>query len=174
MMLQSLSRWVLPCFILTILVYGSFKRVRVYEVFIQGAEDGLHTGIRLFPYLLAIFAALAVFRSSGALTLFLRFLSPLADLFGVPKELIPLAILKPLSGSAALGYMGELIQKYGPDSPIGRLASAVQGSTETTLYVLTVYLGAIGIRHPGHLLAVGLLADAAAFATAVLVITYAF
>lgn len=172
-MLQSLSRWVLPCFILIILVYGAFKRVRVYEVFIQGVDDGLRTGIRLFPYLLAIFSALAVFRSSGALSLFLRVLSPLAELIGVPQELIPLAVLKPLSGSAALGYMGELIQKYGPDSLIGRLASAVQGSTETTLYVLTVYLGAIGIRRPGHLLVVGLLADAAAFATAVLLITYA-
>lgn len=169
-MIQAVSRWILPAFILTILVYGLVKRVKVYEVFIQGVEDGLKTGVRLFPYLLAIFTALAVFRASGAMDGLLHGLTPLAKLFKIPREIFPLAILKPMSGSAALGYMGEIIQKYGPDSLVGRMASAVQGSTETTLYVLTVYLGSIGIRRPGHLLAVGLIADVVAFAVALLMV----
>lgn len=170
-MIQNLSRWILPAFILFILIYGMVKKVKVYEVFIQGVEDGLKTGVNLFPYLLAIFTALAVFRSSGAMDGVLRLLTPLANLLGIPREIFPLTILKPMSGSAALGYMGELIQKYGPDSLLGRMASAVQGSTETTLYVLTVYLGAIGIRRPGHLLAVGLIADAVALSVALLMVS---
>lgn len=169
-MIKGLSRFILPGFILIILVYGFLKRIKVYEVFIQGVEDGLRTGLRLFPYLLAIFTALAVFQSSGAMDLVLRGLTPLANLLHIPREIFPLALLKPMSGSAALGYMGELIQKYGPDSLVGRMASAVQGSTETTLYVLTVYLGSVGIRRPGHLLAVGLIADVVALTVALLLV----
>lgn len=172
MFFQTFSLWTMPLFILVILIYASVRKVKVYEVFIQGVEDGLRTGVRLFPFLLAIFTALAVFRVSGAMSIFLNLVSPLASTVGIPREIIPLAILKPLSGSAALGYMGELLQKYGPDSVIGRMAAAVQGSTETTIYVLTVYLGAIGIKKPQHLLAVGLLADWAAFATALLLVSF--
>lgn len=166
-MMGSLSHWIIPGFLITVLIYAAFKRVKLYELFIQGAEDGLRTGVRLFPYLLAIFTALAVFRASGAMEYFLGLISPLAKLLGVPREIFPLAFLKPLSGSGALGYMGEIIQKQGPDSPAGRMASAVQGSTETTLYVLTIYLGSIGIRKHRHLLAVGLIADVVAFTVAI-------
>lgn len=171
-MFQTISVWTMPLFILFILIYAASRKVHVYEVFIQGVEDGLRVGVRLFPFLLAIFTALAVFRASGAMNIFFKMVSPLANFLGVPREIFPLAVLKPLSGSAALGYMGELLQKYGPDSSIGRMAAAVQGSTETTLYVLTVYLGAVNIRKPRHLLAVGLISDLAAFVTALLLVSY--
>lgn len=172
MLFHAVSVWTMPLFILLILVYAFSRKVRVYEVFLQGVEDGLQVGVRLFPFLLGIFTALAVFRSSGAMDLLLNLTAPLAKLAGLPREIVPLLVLKPLSGTAALGYMGELLQKHGPDSVIGRMAAVVQGSTETTFYVLTVYLGAIGIKKPQHLLAVGLLADWAAFAAAIILVNF--
>jgi spore maturation protein B len=169
-MIESLSRWVLPVFIFFILTFAATKGTKVYEVFLKGAEDGLRTGLRIFPYLLAIFTALAIFRTSGAMDLFLHSLTPLSQRLGIPREILPLTVLKPLSGSGALGYMGEIIQKYGPDSLIGRMASAVQGSSETTIYVLTVYLGSVGIRKYKHMLVVGLFSDVVAFTVAILLI----
>jgi spore maturation protein B len=169
-MIQTVSRWLLPGFIFLILAFAATKRVKVYEVFLLGAEDGLRTGLRIFPYLLAIFTALAVFRSSGAMDFFLQCLAPLANGLGIPREILPLTVLKPLSGSGALGYMGELIQKHGPDSMVGRMAAAVQGSSETTVYVLTVYFGSVGIRKYRHMLLVGLFSDIVAFSEAILLI----
>lgn len=169
-MIDTISRWLLPGFIFLILTFAATKRTKVYEVFLLGAEDGLRTGLRIFPYLLAIFSALAVFRSSGAMDIFLQCLAPIANGLGIPQEILPLTVLKPLSGSGALGYMGEIIQKYGPDSMVGRMASAVQGSSETTIYVLTVYLGSVGIRKYKHMLIVGLFSDMVAFSVAILLI----
>lgn len=166
-MVNILSAWIIPVFIVTILIMGECKGIKVYEAFIRGAEDGLKIGIRLFPFFLAIFGALAVFRSSGALDLVCRFISPLTGLLGIPPEILPLGLLKPLSGSGSLGYMAELIKNHGSDSSIGITASIVGGSTETTFYVLTVYLGSVGILRQRHTVLMGIAADVVSFMVAV-------
>lgn len=166
-MLQSFSRWIIPLFILLILLLGEIKGVKVYDAFIRGAKEGLITGAQLIPFFLAIFGALAVFRSSGALDFICRLLSPGANALGIPGEIFPLGLLKPLSGSGSLGYMAEIINNRGPDSPLGLMASVVGGSTETTFYVITVYLGSVGISKQKHTVAMGIAADLVSFFVAV-------
>lgn len=156
-LLITVSHWTVPIIILLILGSGLTKKIRLYEVFIQGAMEGVKTTVKLTPYLLAIFVAIGLFRSSGALNFITNLLEPVLKGLGIPAELLPLAILKPLSGSASLGFTAEILQKHGPDSPLGLMASLIQGGSETTFYVLSLYLGSVRIRDSRHLLLVGLL-----------------
>lgn len=167
-MLNFISSWIIPLFILCVILIGEIKGVKVYDAFIRGAKEGLKTGIRLFPFFLAIFGALAVFRTSGALNFISSLLSPLAKFLGIPPEIFPLGLLKPLSGSGSLGYMSEIINQQGPDSLLGLMASVVGGSTETTFYVITVYLGSIGISRHRHTVTMGIAADIVSFLVAVI------
>lgn len=167
--MNALSVWAIPLFILVVLAYGEYKGVKVYETFIQGAGEGLKTGLQLLPYFLAIFGALAVFKTSGSLGLFCRITAPLANLLRIPEEILPLGLIKPLSGSGTIGLMADLTQKHGPDSGLGLMASIIAGGSETTFYVLSVYLGAVGITRPKHLIGMGLLGDLAAFFVAVFI-----
>ncbi|HHT49336.1 MAG TPA: spore maturation protein [Firmicutes bacterium] len=167
--MNTLSIWAIPLFILAVLAYGEYKGVKVYETFIQGAGTGLKTGFELLPYFLAIFGALAVFKTSGALNFFCRVAAPFANLLRIPEEILPLGLIKPLSGSGSIGFMADLIQKHGPDSPLGIMASIIAGGSETTFYVLSVYLGAAKITRPKHLVGMGLLGDLTAFFMAVLI-----
>jgi spore maturation protein SpmB len=140
---------------------GLAGRVRVYESAIAGAREGLEVAVRIIPYLVAILVAVAIFRASGALDLLIRLLDPLTSLIGIPAEVLPMALLRPLSGSGAFGVMSEILTTYGPDSFVGYLASTLQGSTETTFYVLTIYCGAAGIREVRHALIACLTGDLA-------------
>ena len=167
--MKFLSVWAIPLFILAVLACGEYKSVKVYETFLQGAEEGFKTGIRLLPIFLALFGGIAVFRASGALEFLCRLCAPLGNLLQIPREILPLGIIKPLSGSGTLGLMIDLVQKHGPDSLLGTMAALVAGCSETTFYILTVYLGAININRPKHLLLMGLLGDLAAFLTAVFI-----
>jgi spore maturation protein B len=160
---QLISLWLIPSIIAFVLLYGTYKRVPTYEAFVEGGKEGIQIAFSLIPYLVGMLVSIAIFRTSGALDYFIQFVKPLVDPFGLPSEVIPLAIIRPISGTASLGIVTDLIATYGPDSFIGRLASTIQGSTETTLYVLTVYFGAVGIRKMGDALKVGLLADAISF-----------
>ncbi|MGQ9778809.1 MAG: spore maturation protein [Bacillota bacterium] len=164
--LLALSRWAIPLLLLTVPLLGLLRRLPLYQTFIAGAKEGLLTGINLTPYLLAMLVAVGLFRSTGGIDLLVRALHPLLRPFGIPAEVIPLALVRPLSGSGALGVLADLFAVHGPDSPLGRLASVVYGSTETTFYVLTVYLGSVGIRRLRHTWLAGLAADLAAFITA--------
>lgn len=164
--LSFISSAVLPIFITVVLVYGYVKKVKVYETFVAGARDGLKVVARLIPYLMAVFLAVGLFRDSGAMSLLAKVLRPVLQVLGIPAEVVPLAVVRPLSGAAGLGVVADIFRRNGPDSPPGFLASLMQGSTETTFYVLTVYFGAVGIRDTRHTLCTGLLADAAAFAVA--------
>lgn len=167
--MNTLSIWAIPLFIMIVLACGEYKGVKVYETFIQGAGDGLKTGFQLLPYFLAIFGALAVFKTSGALNFFCRLAAPLATFLRIPEEILPLGLIKPLSGSGTIGFMADLTQKHGPDSRLGIMAAIIAGGSETTFYVLSVYLGAVGITRPKHLVAMGLLGDLTAFFVAVLI-----
>lgn len=169
-----ISLWFIPVLIGVILIYGTLKKVPAYEKFVEGGKEGIKIAVSLIPYLVGMLVAISVFRASGALDFFMNFIRPALEAIGVPPEIAPLAIIRPISGSASLGIMSDIIATYGPDSFIGRLASTMQGSTDTTLYILTVYFGAVGIKKMGDALKVGLLADAVGITAAVVIVTLVF
>jgi len=155
------SHWLTPLLIVGLLLVGFGRRVRVYESMVAGAREGLALAVRIVPFLVAILVAVGMFRASGALDLLVRGLDPLTSLVGFPAEALPMALLRPLSGSGAFGVMAEILETHGPDSFVGLLASTLQGSTETTFYVLVVYCGAAGIRDVRHALPACLIGDLA-------------
>ncbi|MGE5583650.1 MAG: spore maturation protein [Bacillota bacterium] len=159
----TVSQWSIPLLLLIILGYGRLKKIHLYEVFIEGALEGLKTTIRLTPYILAIFIAVGIFRASGGLNLVVYLFKPLLNILGIAPDLLTLGMLKPLSGSASLGITAELLNKYGPDTTTGITASLIQGCGETTFYVLSLYLGSVKIRDGRHILVVGLISELAAF-----------
>ncbi|PRX29884.1 spore maturation protein B [Orenia metallireducens] len=173
-LINYFSQWAIPLIILLILIAAFIKKVKVYEVFTDGAVEGIAVGVKILPYLLAMLMAIAIFRASGALDIVLNQLAKPLSILGIPKEVIPLALIRPLSGTGSLGIVTDLINQYGPDSFIGRLASTMQGSTETTFYVAAVYFGAIGIKNSRHAILAGLLADLAGFLAAVFICRLVF
>jgi len=171
---SAISLWFIPVLIGFILIYGTFKKVPTYESFVEGGKEGIKMAVSIIPFLVGMMVAISVFRASGALDLMVDFIRPGLAKIGVPAEIVPLAIIRPISGTAALGITSDLIGVHGPDSYIGRLAATLQGSTDTTFYVLTVYFGAVGIKKMGDALKVGLMADAVAIATAIIVVSIMF
>ena len=169
--LGSISSWLLALLIVGIPTYGYLKGVKVYEVFIEGAKEGFNTALRIIPYLVAILAAVGAFRGAGAMDALATLLSPVTTRLGLPAEVLPLALVRPFSGSGATGILASILNdpKLGPDSFAGRLGSMVQGSTETTFYVLSVYCGAVGIVKYRHALVVGLLADTTGLVASVVI-----
>ncbi|MEH7124357.1 spore maturation protein [Bacillus sp. JJ1532] len=169
-----ISLWFIPVLIGFILLYGTIKRVPTYESFVEGGKEGIKIAVSIIPFLVGMLVAISIFRASGALEYFVELMRPALEAIGVPPEIFPLAIIRPISGSAALGMTTDLIAANGPDSFIGRLASVLQGSTDTTFYVLTVYFGAVGIKKMGDALKVGLLADLVGIIAAIIVVTLVF
>ncbi len=161
---------IIPIIIILIILYGMLKGRKVYEWFIEGATEGLKVCLRIFPYLLAMLLAVKVFRESGVLDIVNGVLSPLFNIIGLPGDLIPLVLIKPLSGSGALGVFTEILKEFGPDSIIGLTASIIMGTTETIFYTLTVYYGAVGIKKIRHTLWAALLADLTAIIAAVTIV----
>lgn len=168
--IDILSKWTIPFLVLFIPTFAYFKGVKVYEEFIVGAEEGFKIAIKLIPYLVAMLVAIGVFRNSGAMNILVELIEPVIEIFGIPGEVLPLAIMRPLSGGGALGIATELINTFGADSFIGRLASTMQGSSDTTFFVLTVYFGSVGISKYRHALWVGLLADFTSFLASVYIV----
>ncbi|MSO69603.1 MAG: spore maturation protein [Alphaproteobacteria bacterium] len=167
----AIAPWIIPCLMVGLMSFGLAKRVRLYEAFVEGAAEGFRVALRIIPYLVAILVAVAMFRSSGALDLIFGPIGAATEAVGLPAEGLIMAILRSLSGSGAYGYMASVLQDpaIGPDSYTGYLVSTIQGSTETTFYVLAVYFGAVQIRRVRHALAAGLIADIAGLAAAVLI-----
>ena len=165
--LQAVSAWAIPVVLALVLLVGAVRRVKVYEGFVSGAKEGFQVAVRLIPYLVAILVAVGMFRASGAMDLALSLLGPLTSRLGIPTEILPVAALRPLSGSGTLGLVTELMKTHGPDSFLGRLAGTVYGSTETTFYVLAVYFGAVGIKRVRHAVTCGLIADVAGILAAI-------
>jgi spore maturation protein B len=155
----AFSIWTIPLLLLAIPFIALLRGVKVYEAFVDGATEGFQTAIRIMPYLVAMMVAINIFRSSGALGALITWVSPACHLLAIPEDIIPLAIMRPLSGSGSLGLTTEIIQTFGPDSYIGKLASVIIGSTDTTFYILTVYFGAVGILNPRYSLFVGICGD---------------
>ena len=157
---NELSRYIIPVLLVGIPFYGlAVKKVKLYESFVEGAKDGFTIAVRIIPYLVAILVAIGMFRASGALDILLTLLSPILNAVGFPPENLPLALMRPLSGSGSLGLLTDLIKQHGPDSLISKIGATMFGSTETTFYVLAVYFGSVGIRRSRHALVAGLIAD---------------
>ncbi len=156
---KSISVYAIPAIFLIILIAGIYKNVKVYDVFVEGAKEGISTVIRILPSLVGLLVAVAVFRASGALDLIVYALKPLASLLSIPSDVVPLAILRPVSGSASLALVSDIIKTNGPDSFVGRLASVMMGSTETIFYTLAVYFGSVGIKNIRYTLVAALIAD---------------
>jgi len=167
---KEVAPWIIPGLMLGFLAFGMARRVRIYEVFVEGARDGFQVAVRIIPYLVAILVAVGMLRASGALELFVGAVGPLTSKIGLPGEALPMALLRPLSGSGAYGILASIIQDpaIGPDSYTGYLVSTLQGSTETTFYVLAVYFGAVNIRRLRHALPAALTADFVGIAGAVI------
>lgn len=155
-----------PALIAAVTVWGCVRRVDVYDSLLQGARDGLGVMGRILPAMIALLTAVYMLRASGALELAAQALSPLLGALGIPPETVALLLVRPVSGSAALGVGAELISTYGPDSPVGRTAAVMLGSTETTFYTIAVYFGAAGIRKTRHAIPAALCADLAGFVAA--------
>ncbi|MBN6188525.1 spore maturation protein [Aneurinibacillus sp. BA2021] len=158
-LVTQISVWAIPLLLSYVLAYALYKKVPVYDTFTVGAKGGFGTAIRIMPHMVGMMVAITIFRESGALDLLLKSLRPLLEWMHFPAEVLPLSLLRPITGSGSLAITTDLIAQHGPDSYIGRLASTIQGSTDTTLYVLTVYFGAVAVRHTKYALKVGLLAD---------------
>ena len=171
---NAISLYAIPFIIVSIVLFGEFKKVNVYETFTDGAKDGFKTAVTIIPFLVGMLVAIGVFRASGALDLITNALSPITSKIGMPGEVLPMALIRPLSGGGASGVMNELFATYGPDSLIGKMASVMNGSTETTFYVLAVYFGAVGIKKTRHALPAGLIADVVGIITAVVVTNIMF
>ncbi|MBI2429586.1 MAG: spore maturation protein [Bacteroidota bacterium] len=172
--INIISAIAIPMFILVFLGWGLVKKVKVYEVFVEGAKDGFNTAVKIIPYLVAMLFAIGIFRASGAMDVVVAILSPVTNLIGMPAETLPLALLRPLSGSGSMGLMTELMKTNGPDSFIGVLASTMYGSSETTFYILAVYFGSVGIKNTRHALPAGLIADLFGMLGAVFIVRILF
>ncbi|WP_249871904.1 spore maturation protein [Oceanobacillus saliphilus] len=172
--ITSISTWIIPCFLLIVLSVAVLRKVPAYELFVEGGKEGVKMAFSLLPFLVGMIVAISILRSSGAMEAFINFISPVLLFIGFPPDIVPLALIRPISGTAALGMTTELIATHGPDSFIGRLASTMQGSTDTTLYVLTVYFGAVGIKKMRYALKVGLLADLIAILSSVVLVKMVF
>jgi spore maturation protein B len=162
-----LSFFVLPTILVGFPLYGLYKRVPVYESFVEGARDGFNVAVRIIPYLVAILFAIAMFRASGAMEALTGALDPALAVIGFPAELLPMAIIRSLSGSGSAALVVDMINQYGEDSILVKMAAVMYGSSETTFYVIAVYFGAVGIKKTRHAVPAGLLADAAAMIIAV-------
>jgi spore maturation protein B len=172
--LNQISLWALPVLLVGIPLVGMIRKVKVYDVFIEGAREGFNVAVRIIPFLVGILVAIGMFRASGAMDLLTESLRPAMNAIGFPAELFPLVILRTLSGSGSLALTTDMIKRYGADSMIGRMAATMYGSSETTFYVLAVYFGAVGIRKTRHAVPSALAGDLVAAIAAVSVCAWLF
>ena len=168
----TLSNVVILAFVVGIPVYGTCRGLAVFDVFAAGAKKGFETSMGIMPYLVAMMVAIGMLRASGFFELLSALLSPVLEKIGMPAELLPLALIRPFSGSAATAMMAELIHEHGGNALISNMAATILGSTETTFYVIAVYFGSIGITKTRHTIAAGLLADLTGIIASVMICRY--
>lgn len=173
-LVDAVSYLAIPFLLAFFPLYGSLSGVKVYEEFVEGAKEGFQVAIRIIPYLVAIISSVAMFRAAGGIDVITRFIGPALNVVQFPTELLPLVLIRPLSGSGANGLFAELVQAHGPDSLITRMGATVLGSSETTFYVLAVYFGSVAIRRTRHAVPAGLVADLFGVAAAVIICRLVF
>jgi spore maturation protein B len=172
--LDAISLWAIPVMLVGIPFIGLLRKVKVYDVFVEGATEGFQVAVRIIPFLVGILVAIGMFRGSGAMDLLIAGLRPIMHATNFPAELLPLAILRSLTGSGSLAMATDLIKTHGPDSVIARTAATMYGSSETTFYVLAVYCGAVGVRRTRHAVPAALIGDVVAAIAAVAVCAWMF
>lgn len=172
--IDLISSWLIPFIIIVALIWGMVKKVPVYETFIDGAKDGLKVSVSIVPYLLAIIVAISMLRASGAIELAQHAFLGVLKVFNIPVDVLPVMIVRSLSGSAVLGLFSDIANQYGPDSFVTKLTAIMVGSSETTFYILAVYFGAVGIKKYRHALMAGVLADIIGIVAAVAVANWLF
>ena len=154
-----MSNLFIPIIVIFVIVYGYFKKINIYDVFVSGASEGFIMVRDMFPSLLAMILAVNIFKSSGIIDFLFSFLKPIFLFLKIPFEVLPIAVMRPLSGSFGLALLNNIYGIYGPDSFVGILSSVIQGSSDTTVYIITLYFGTIGIKKIRYALWVGLFAD---------------
>lgn len=165
---------IIPSIVLFIILYGFFKNVSIYDNFLEGVTEGLSLALKIFPTMFAMVISINVLLKSNIINDMTNFISPVLDFIGYPKELISLAIMRPISGSSALVLMDNILKVNGPDSFVGRVASVLQGSTDTTIYIISLYFSSIGIKKIKYSLIVGLLADLSAVIISIVTVSLMF
>lgn len=171
---MNIANIILPFIVLIIVGYGIYKQVAVFDVFLDGVKEGLTMTIQIFPTIIAMIISVNIFLKSNILELVINFLNPLFNFLKFPKEILPLAVLRPISGSSSLIILDNILKTYGADSFIGRVASVIQGSTDTTIYILGLYYGSIGVKKIKYSLLVGLMADISCIIIALIVVNILF
>jgi spore maturation protein B len=171
---SQFSNGIFLAFVVGIPLYAAFKKINVFDAFTTGAKQGFETSITIIPYLIAMIVAIGMLRASGFFELLNSWLAPALSMLGMSTELVPLALIRPFSGSASTGIMAELIHQHGGNSLIAKTAATMMGSTETTFYVVAVYFGAVGIKRTRHAIPAGLLADLAGVIASVAICRYLF
>ena len=164
-----LSAAAIPMILILIILYGIKEKKKVFDLFLEGAKEGIKIVIELFPTLLGIFLAIGLLRNSGILDFVIQIISPVTNLLKIPNQILPLAMLRPISGSASMGVAVDIMQKYGVDSIIGKITSTIMGSTETTFYTIAIYTSCIKVKKIRFVLAAALLADLAGMITSVII-----
>lgn len=157
--INYISNIAIPLMILIIVYYGLKEKIKVFDVFLDGAKDGINMVVKIFPTLIGLFVAIGALRSSGILDLIIKTISPFLTILNIPSEIMPLAILRPISGSASMAVATDIMKSYGVDSFIGILTAVIMGSTETTLYTIAVYTGSVKVKNTRFVLAAALIAD---------------
>lgn len=173
-MMESISSAVIPMMILIILLYGRYKKINMYEAFSTGAKDSLTTVQSVFPQLATMIIAIGIFRSSGLLDFIIKGFSPILEILKIPKEVFPLALMRPISGSGSLAILTDILVNNHPDSFIGKIASTMMGSTETTFYVIALYFGSIGIKKYRYAVKSALLADVSGIVASIIICSLLF
>ena len=164
-----ISNLAMPLMILIIVIYGVLEKVKIFDNFLEGAKEGIKITMSIFPTLIGLFVAIGALRSSGILDLIINFVTPLLNVINFPKEIMPLAMLRPISGSSSIAIATDIMKNYGVDSQIGIMASTIMGSTETTLYTIAIYTSCVKIKKIRFVLAVALIADVIGIVTSVAV-----
>jgi len=172
--LEAISRWFIPVLLVVIPLVGMLRKVKVYDTFIDGAKEGFNVAVRIIPFLVGILVAIGMFRASGAMDMLTAALRPIAQSTRFPADLIPLVILRTLSGSGSLALTTDIIKRFGPDSLLARTAATLYGSSETLFYVLAVYFGAVGVKRTRHVIPAALVGDVVAALVAAAVCAWMF
>lgn len=172
--MMNIGFYIIPLSILIIVTVGFIRKVKVFDTFLLGAKQGLESTFSLVPSLVGLIVAISMLKSSGALDIFTNFISPICNFIGIPKEVVPMALLRPISGSGSIALLDDILKSNGADSFIGKLASIISGSTETTFYTLTVYFGAVGIKNSRHAVPSAIIADIVSVIVSVITLNYFF
>ncbi len=167
---EEISKWAIPVLLVFIPLVGMIRKVKVYDVFVDGAKEGFEVAVKIIPFLVGILVAIGMFRASGAMDLLTGAMKPIMDATGFPAELVPLAILRTLTGSGSLAFTTDLVKTHGADSVIGRMAATMYGSSETTFFVLAVYFGAVQVKKTRHAVPAALIGDVVAAIATVAVV----